>query len=245
MWNYRVLLVQAGWEASSEARITLAADLADRFEAALIGLAAEPLASARDMRVAERRFNAASDKAARQREWRSFAAPLATVLPREARAADMIILDAALGLSGSTPDGTFARLGRPFLLVPRHLRALDASRILIAWDDTCEARRAVTAALPVLKLADRVEILATRDSPWDNHNPGRHLSDILVYLVRHAVRTDDARHASPDRQDAVLQLRAARAMGADLIVSGADILHRLAAPGNRALPLEHSWLLSH
>lgn len=245
MWSYRVLLVQAGWEASSEARITLAADLADRFEATLIGLAAEPLASPRDMRVAERRFHAASSRAARQREWRSFAAPLATVLPREARAADMLILDAALGLCGSSPDGIPDRLGRPVLLVPHHLRALDASRILIAWDETCEARRAVTAALPVLRLAKRVEILSTHDDPRENRNPDRDLSDIVVYLLRHAVRTDDARHASFNRRDAALQLRAAHAMGADLIVAGTRVLHRLVASRNRGLPMEHCWLLSH
>jgi len=166
------------------------------------------------------------------------------VLPQEARAADMLILDAALGLRGSSAGGVPDRLGRPFLLVPRYLRALNASRILIAWDETCEARRAVTAALPILRLAERVEILATYDDLRENRNPGRDLSDIVVYLMRHAVRTDDARHASFDRCDTALQFRAARAMGADLIVAGTGVLHRLAAPGNRGLPLEHCWLLS-
>ena len=65
MWSYKALLVHAERDGSSEARILLAADLADRFEATLIGLTADPLASVRDLGAAGRRFHDVSSRAAR------------------------------------------------------------------------------------------------------------------------------------------------------------------------------------
>lgn len=245
MWSYKVLLVHAGRDASSDARLLLAADLADRFEARLIGLAADPQASAGDLQSAERRFHAVSSRAARHREWRSFAAPLVTVIAREARAADLLILGPTLdGHSGSL-EVLAGRVGRPLLLVPDRARVLDASHIIIAWSDTPEARRAVTAALPIMRLAERVQILAVREPSPGDGGTGGGLSDMVVYLSRHEVRAEAAWQGPAEGCPGARISLAAREMGADLIVAGAsETLRPIGIERSGAGQPHPCWLVS-
>lgn len=51
------------------------------------------------------------------------------------------------------------RAGRPVLVAPRAQAALPMTRILVAWNDTREARLAVASAMPLLLQAERVLIV--------------------------------------------------------------------------------------
>ncbi len=55
--------------------------------------------------------------------------------------------------------------GRPILLVPYvHAAPAAFSNVLIAWDESAPAARAIGDALPLLKAADRVEIVTVADT---------------------------------------------------------------------------------
>ncbi|WP_424138703.1 hypothetical protein [Roseomonas chloroacetimidivorans] len=251
MLSYKVLLVHVERHSSSEARILMAADLADRFEATLIGLAADPIASAEELQAAGRSFHAISSRAARHREWRAFAAPLTAALAREARAADLLVLGFRLGELPGPLDATAGPAGRPVLLVPERTCVLDASRILIAWRDTLQARRAVATALPIMRLAEQVEILAVHGTTPSGDGAGEGLSDVAVYLSRHDVRAEIVRQAPADARRANHITLAAQELGADLIVAGASVVpgiiaaQRSDAAQSRGSQLQQCWLLSH
>ncbi|MFH5926745.1 universal stress protein [Roseomonas xinghualingensis] len=256
MWDSKALLVLVEPERSSEARIRLAADLADRFDCTLIGLASGTAKAADELRVAEERFHTVSRKAAPIREWRSFIAPPAEARLGEARAADLLIL----GWNRRTAAGPPAEFrkfrlrkllgqaGRPILLVPDGLGVLDASRILVAWSDTQAARRAITAALPLLRLAQQVQLVDALNGVEDGVSR-RSLSDITRYLLRHDVPAEEMHSTQPNGLTPGHILRIAQRLGADLIVSGVD-----GASGCRAVALENQvnparhfkecWLLS-
>lgn len=57
------------------------------------------------------------------------------------------------------------RLGRPVLIVPAAVTQLKLDRVVLAWNDTRESRRAAADALPILKQAANVYVvqLAGRD----------------------------------------------------------------------------------
>ncbi|MBL6457374.1 universal stress protein [Belnapia sp. T6] len=245
MWSYKMLLVQAGWDASSDARLFLAADLADRFEATLIGLVADPLASANDLRSAERRFHAITSRAARHREWRAFVAPLVTALAREAGSADLLILGPVLDGQSGASESLAGQVGCPILLVPDRARVLDASHILVAWSDTPQARRAVTAALPLLRLAERVRILPLRNASPGDSGTGGELSDAVADLSRQGVRAEATWHEPVEGCASNQVTLAAQELGADLIVSGAgERLCPFGIDGSGAGQPHPCWLIS-
>lgn len=110
-------------------------------------------------------------------------------------------------------------LGRPVLVNP-YAGRFDPhpARVLVAWDGSRAAARALGDSLPLLKRADAVEVLSINPQPDHIDMAG---VDIAQHLARHDVNVD-ARHITTDDVDvgAMLLSRAAD-FGADLIVMGA------------------------
>jgi nucleotide-binding universal stress UspA family protein len=97
---------------------------------------------------------------------------------------------------------------------------LQAHKVVVAWKDTREARRALADALPILKCADEVLVVAVCDAD-DRQDTRPHTASVAAYLMRHGVEAHDKVVAArPSEVAGVLQAEATAA-GADLIVSGA------------------------
>lgn len=126
---------------------------------------------------------------------------------------------------GSTTDGAMGsddvgRLmlsaGRPVLLAPT-VHAQMVRRVVVAWKDTPEAARAVTAAMPILKVAKSVYVVTASDD--DAPQAGQ--NGVVNHLHWHGIPAEAHRVEPRGRAayDAVLE--AARALDADLLVAGA------------------------
>jgi|SRR6185437_5488057 len=117
-------------------------------------------------------------------------------------------------------------LGTPILYVPKATSVTTlGSRILIAWDGSRAAARALNGALPLIDKSDHASIL--------NVDSGQHEPSIAVLraiaqrLKRHCPSADFAQiEAAPKSVADMLQARAGE-MGADLIVTGAYAHSRL------------------
>jgi nucleotide-binding universal stress UspA family protein len=94
-------------------------------------------------------------------------------------------------------------------------------RVLIAWDGSMEAARAVHGAIPLLQRAGQVQvaIFDPRVGPGAHgEEPG---ADIALFLARHGIRVDVSRHVTGGEIDignAILSH--ASDFGADLLVMG-------------------------
>jgi len=92
--------------------------------------------------------------------------------------------------------------------------------VLVAWDGSMQATRAVTQAIPILRRAARVTVAVFDPvSGPDDHGeePG---ADIALYLSRHGIQVDVQRQRSNgDIGEALLTLT--DNLGADLLVMGA------------------------
>ncbi|MBV9995908.1 MAG: universal stress protein [Caulobacteraceae bacterium] len=140
------------------------------------------------------------------------------------RAADLII---AGGASRGTRDiysacdtAELAILsGRPVLVAPSRAPALEAKRVLVAWKDTREARRALTDATPFLEMAEQVKVIAI-SSVADAPAAQAQVDDVAAALNRRGAHaTAEVVH---DAHPSGFQvLRQASLAGADLIVAGA------------------------
>lgn len=241
--SFAAMMVQLDVERDCERRVEFALALADRFRAALVGiagLALQPVFVAggvvvygepteRDRRAMTARFDEMGEKfRARGRhleqiEWRTALELPSELVSREARAADLVIIGprhAGGNLRDLVEPGIILlRAGRPVLVVPDGAASLRLRRVVVACKDTRECRRAVRDALPFLQQADQVllvEFGEEASKPQDRKN----LVDIARYLERHRVAVADQiwRHARRPVATELFDL--VRAETADLIVAG-------------------------
>jgi nucleotide-binding universal stress UspA family protein len=144
----------------------------------------------------------------------------------QARYADLVVLGQSApadskdgNLLPDLPDYVLLNCGRPVLLVPHTGRfPTVGKRVLVAWNGSAEAAKAVTAALPLLRGAEQVTLAVLGES-MDvlGESPG---ADIALYLARHGVNVEVLRRPAPtDPGKAILSLAAD--FQADLLVMGA------------------------
>ncbi|HXZ09372.1 MAG TPA: universal stress protein [Paraburkholderia sp.] len=214
--TYRTSLVHLDDSAHSDARIEFALELAERYDAHLIGLYVVcqdmfgPLVKTRDrLRLAlieaqarersERaraRFLAAGQRAARAVEWRAPEGAAVEVTTLHARHADLVIVgqhnpdDPASWIARHFPDDVVMACGRPVIVLPHagHVRSF-ADNVLIAWDGSREAARALADALPLLRHA-RFVTVTTVNRPHGEDRPQG--IDVAAFLQRHGIEASFA-----------------------------------------------------
>jgi len=224
--SYAALMVYYDASSKAQARIRLAVGLADRFQTALIGIAGPPHLPAASANVTdalaeiERNFRDAA-RPIRNVEWRGGPIWAGILVPQEARAADLVIVGPApepRDLSYSHHPGTIILgAGRPVLFVPDRVDKLAARRIVVAWRDSRESRRAVRDALPFLRNAEEVMIVEVCEQAPESRTS---IDDVGDYLLRHKVTVKAKAYLHAQRSVADEILRFAREQDSDLIVAG-------------------------
>jgi nucleotide-binding universal stress UspA family protein len=171
-----------------------------------------------------RRFRDAAAPIQPDIEWRSATDFPVDFVAAQARAADLVVI--AQGRSRQDPyhsldsGAALLNMGRPVLTVPPGIEAVQAERVVVAWKDVREARRAVREALPLLREAKEVFVIEASDEGAESPAQKR-VDDVSAYLARHRVNVAAA-SVEPVRTTAAAQLiGVARARQADLIVAGA------------------------
>jgi len=212
--TYRTLMVHLELQKSNDTLLNFVGDLAERFQAHVIGIAAcqpaqilydegftagdvmvqDRAEMTKEIAAAESQFRKALAGRAPSLEWRSTitAAPLASYIAEEARAADLLITGPDLGpsLLDNTRRVDLGNLvmeaGRPVLIIPHGVSTADFRRTVIGWKGTREARRAVADSMPVLEVSEHVTVLevTTRDGLDRAHE---HVKDVCRWLGRHGV----------------------------------------------------------
>jgi len=232
------LMVHVDIEYDSEQRVELAIGLADRFQAALIGIAGCTLWPAfmagdvgltkcnqYDFQKVMVRFEQrgkklrAQGRSLRQIEWRTALETPGELLLREARAADLLVIGRRRSGDDADPGVIVLRAGRPVLLVPDTIGALPLRRAVVAWKDTRECRRAVRDALPFLQQAKEVLIVEIGENESQSQAK-KNLADVAAYLVRHQVIVAAEVWRRPRGPVAAELLHIVEEEKADLIVAG-------------------------
>jgi len=249
--SYKDLLVVLGSDAASRGRMALAAALSERFAAHLVGLYPFPVPDIprtlgyynpslfdpifRELRekaqeVCDREreaFEHAASLRGLSAEWR-VTEGLEADPAVHARYVDLTILGQVDPDGGDTelirprPELLALASGRPILAVPYAGQFETVGRrVLIGWNATREATRAVNDAMPLLAAADVVTVLTidAREAP-DAHGelPG---ADISLHLARHGVKATIERTVSAGVPAGEVLLSRAADLGADLLVIGA------------------------
>jgi len=248
------ILVQVDETRGLEARLRIAAELAARNEAHLIGLfvienvsfsalaapggpdfvAADAFLQLQDqhrqarLKVAERlvqTFDAAVKAAGvNSSEWRIAEDDAASAATLHARYADLAVLGQQdperPPLGPAVVEAVLLSSGRPVLVVPFIGADSIGKRVLVAWNATREAARAVNDALPLLGQAEKVTVLAINPERGIGGEGELPAADIALHLARHGVKAEAAHTTADDVGIGDVLLSRASDFSADLIVMG-------------------------
>ena len=113
--------------------------------------------------------------------------------------------------------GVLFSSGRPVLLTPPDWRGGVGRNIIVAWNGSREAARAVADALPLLQEADKVTIVSVVRHAEERP---RSAPALAAHLLRHGIRTEAKLVASPHGDDGAALIAEVLEAGADLVVMG-------------------------
>ncbi|MCC6611087.1 MAG: universal stress protein [Burkholderiales bacterium] len=253
--DYKTILVHVDDSPQWPDRFEVAAKLAGDFGAHLVGICVMPRPELRSYvrsaeiaemmaqrtREAEARINASRETLIRRLSAQGLSGECRIVEgePEDlaavhGRYADLIIISQvdpgaprASEIMRDIQSVIFAA-GRPILLVPYigGIKTLGTT-VLIAWNASQEATRAVTDALPLLKRASKVIVMVVRprsDAKRYGDVPG---ADIAAYLARHGVKVEVSTEEGEGIEVGELMLSRVADLNVDLVVMGAYSHSRL------------------
>jgi nucleotide-binding universal stress UspA family protein len=173
--------------------------------------------------AAEELFKKAVKKSDVESEWRRDDGYPGEVVAMQARYADLTVVGQNEPEKGNDIAETVVLdSGRPTLVVPYAGRfERIGERVLVAWNASREAARAVGDALPLLMQAKSVTVMAVNPkggSAAHGDVPG---ADISLFLARHGVKTEAAQVFADDIDVGDMLLSRAADLGSDLLVMGA------------------------
>jgi nucleotide-binding universal stress UspA family protein len=159
-------------------------------------------------------------------EWRAGEGNVLATVTLHARYADLTVVGQGVDVGEAPmevaflPEDLVLAVGRPVLVVPRYgtFRTV-GERVLVAWNASREATRAVNDAIPILQRAAKVTVLSVDPGDrTDRRVPG---ADIALHLARHGINAEAAQTPGANIGIGDVLLSYASDRGADLIVMGA------------------------
>lgn len=211
--DYETIMVSLALDRPNDACLAVAGDLAERFGARLVGIAASDIrpalyfaegnaalsvleeeAAAIRTRLSEleAEFRASVSARAKSVEWRSALTLSTPYVMQQARAADALVVEQRAETLvdpcvAVDPSDLAMQAGRPVLVVPPKVQWLDLRSVLVAWKDAREARRAVCDALPILAMAKEVTIAEIPEQGTDRAEALAHVEDVAGWLRGHGI----------------------------------------------------------
>src|SRR6185369_3775112 len=211
--DYKTVMVGLALDRPNDACLRVAGDIAERFGARVIGVAAsdrsppmyfadgdfaqklldeEAAAIERRLSELEAEFRASVERRASAVEWRSARSLPVPYLLQQARAADILVIGARPETlvdpcAAPDPSDLVMQAGRPLIMVPPTVEWLDLRSVLVAWKDVHEARRAVFDALPIMAAAKEVTIAEIPEQEGHRAEAVSHVGDVAAWLRGHGI----------------------------------------------------------
>jgi len=185
-----------------------------------------PSPSAELADIVEQRFRAEVQPHGIDGDWHLFGSGDSEELIALSRTMDLVVFGQAVSdyrlPTGFSPEDIVMACGQPMLLIPFAGEFGSVGRrVLIAWDGTREASRAMHDALPLMAQAEAVWVMTVRARDANSDDRGPSLDRVVRHLQRHSIAATTEESIGGDVPTAELLLSRASDMGADLLVAGA------------------------
>ena len=244
--DYKTVMVSLALDRPNDACLAVAGDIAERFGAQVIGIAAsdirpplyfadgghaqkllddESIAIRKRLSELEAEFRTSVQKRAKSVEWRSTQTLPVPYILQQVRRADLLVVGARSETfvdpcAAADPSDLLMQAGRPIIVVPPATEWFDGRNVLVAWKDVREARRAVFDALPILASAKDVTIVEIAEQGTHRAEALSHVADVASWLQGHGIMAGtfvpESEAGIPEQLD-----RIAADVGAGAVIAGA------------------------
>jgi nucleotide-binding universal stress UspA family protein len=176
--------------------------------------------------IVEERFREEVRPHAIEGDWHMFSAGDSAELAALLGAVDLVVLGQASPdyrpPHGFRAEDIVVGCGRPVLVIP-YAGAFDkvGQRVLVAWDGTREAARALHDALPLIAKAEAVTVMTVRTRAASFEQDAPLLERLMRHLERHGIPARSEETLRGDMPISDVLLSRAADLAVDLIVAGA------------------------
>ncbi len=216
--SYRTILVYLQNTKRAQSLLDVAVPLAEKHDAHLIGLFITPdiplhpmveihlpeeiitkqqQAIEKEGEAVRKIFDSATREIYDKAEWRNptcLHSAISDLIIDHALSTDLVIIsqddDDQLGLWPDFPADVALGSARPVLVIPREGAFEGVGRkVIVAWNASREAARAAFDAVPIMKDANEVHVMAIVAKNDSKHNTFEHGDDLAAALARHDITT--------------------------------------------------------
>lgn len=156
--------------------------------------------------------------------WREVVGAQDDVVAHGARLFDLVVVgrstsksdEAGAAIATATLHSALFETGRPVLVAPPHASLAVGRRVVVAWNGSMEAARAVGAAMPFLLNAEQVTVVTAEPETADS-GP----DDLALHLAWHGIEVRTRQDLPIDVPTGYALLAACGEADADLLIMGA------------------------
>lgn len=106
------------------------------------------------------------------------------LIEEESKYSDLVIVASPpQGVTTATFETAVLKSGKPVLMFPRVLKSFQIDSVIIGWNSSPEASRAITLSLEILKKAQKVHIISSEEYT----NSDEKMKKLLDYLKEHNI----------------------------------------------------------
>lgn len=106
------------------------------------------------------------------------------IIEQESKFCDLVIAAAPpLGVTTSTFETAVLKSGKSVIMIPRTMETFSTNSVIIGWNNSPEASRALTSSIEILKEAQRVHIV----SSVEYMNDEKTIQNLKSYLLSHNI----------------------------------------------------------
>jgi len=106
------------------------------------------------------------------------------IIEQESKFCDLVVASAPpLGVTTSTFETAVLKSGKSVLMIPRKMKTFSTKSVIIGWNNSPEASRALTTSIDILKEAQRVHIVSSEEYVGESDL----INDLLDYLKSHNI----------------------------------------------------------
>ncbi len=208
-------------EPMSESAVKLVVDAAEKGSAELAARAQaqfDAFCRDNDLTVVPARNQAAPAAGGVFAMWREAAGEPAKIMAHHGRLADLsvVLRPAENSPAPAMLEAALLETGKPVLVAPAEARTTLGRNVVIAWNGSAEASRAVAAAMPFLAAADKVTVLTVEEDGRFAANA----ADLTGYLAWHGITASSGAVTTGKTPTGEALLGEANKLRADLLVMG-------------------------
>lgn len=106
------------------------------------------------------------------------------LVEEESKFCDLVIASAPpLGISTATFETSVLKSGKPVLMFPRIMKTFSMNSVIIGWNNSIEASRALSSSIEILKQAQKVHIVSSLEYVKEPQI----MQNLVDYLLEHEI----------------------------------------------------------